>query len=1370
MKHLIPTYIQEQLQQQQRHGQLRAYTLFIDLSGFTALTEDLMEEGVRGAEELSNILNEIFGPLVHLVYSRGGFIPYFAGDSFTAIFPDPSPHNNAIELVRTAAMARDYFRSRENRFGQYTFGIKFGLGYGKIDWGIVGEKLKAFYFRGPAIDQAAYSQTKASDGDIVVSSAVRNLLGDRPFRTEEAGDAAFRVFGTINVENAQHRPVDLPDPDGDIGQQFLPKEVVSYQQQGEFRTVVSVFVSFDGVENHEQLDQFATVVLNQIREFSGYFKEIDYGDKGGVLACFFGAPVSFENNIGRALEFLITLRETLLPLRKSMNLSLRAGMTVGTAFTGIVGGTERCQYACVGNRVNLAARIMTFADWEEILVDGEIHKNRFFRFQHKGDIKYKGIAENIPTFKLLGRNFDDKPAYSSEMVEREEELRQLTDFAQPIFEGRSAGIAYIYGEAGIGKSRLSYELRLELNHDNSIQWHVGPIDQILRKPFNPFIHFLRNYFEQSPDSTDELGRAQFETHFNQLVQRLQERGDEKALRSLRELQRTQTILAALIGIDYTNSLWSQLDAKGRYENALAAIVNLLLGESLVQPLVLELEDIHWIDENSLELVRELVRRMDSYPIFVLATSRYTDSGGKPILIQPVEMDQRQLPLLSIELTSLPDRAVRVFAEESLDGPISDEFYQLLLRTTNSNPFYLEQVLEYFTESQLVELEDGCWQIKDENIQLSGSINSILTARIDRLSRLVQETVKAAAVIGREFEVSILSEVMKQQRLFQQQDETENLLHEQIKTAEDGQIWSAINELRYIFRHSLLREAVYSMQLRTRLQELHASIAKAIERLFADHIEERYVDLVFHYEQAGDFDKTCEYLRKAADYARNNFQNQQALEFYERLLQKLGRQVDIFDEIKTHIKRGKVLELIGNWEEAQKSYERSLRQAKKSRDVLLIGQANNSLGQLLMLRGDYPAALEYFQTAARLFESIDDSVGIAKTYGNLGSLHFRYAEYDEAQEYFEKSLNTGYAQASTSNSAQIVSSLGLTYMNRGEFTKGIEVIRKQLDLHRTRQDKQGLAILYTNLGIVFYEKGDYEDALNIVTKGLNLAEELGNKQLIAIATGMIGSVYQHQGNYERAMEFFERDLRICRELGDKQGISIALGLIGELHSVQGNFAKAIDYLQKTLVLSEELGYRKGIAKAINTLGDVFYFTQQFDRSISFYDRAIDMAREIDNRLVLGFSLVEKGIALLALEDLVSLESVQREALEIAEELGNPDLSAEARLLNVRYLHARGNNEEALKHLGEIAQQAGWEPFQQAGIAYEYFRIIPEEARYREMATELYLKLYQQTPKFLYRKRLQQLGLNLEGKDESADFLLAKESPVVDQLDKPEDQEM
>lgn len=1338
VKNLIPHFIHEQQKAGVTHGSFEAYTMFVDMSGFTRLTETLLQQGTAGAERLSDILNAIFEPIVSFVYGHRGFIPYFAGDSFIGIFPVEQCSCTASEVLSYALEQFNLLDKASVHFAEFNIGIKTGLSFGRVEWGIVGKKHKSFYFRGPAIKGCANSQTQASQRQIIVDEAFIRRLPEA-IRMESCPATGYFLV----KENAPlafpskvvspHLPALLPE----IVHQFLPKAVIEFNQRGEFRTTVAVFISFEGLDDHSLLDEFSTVILDHINNFSGYFKEIDFGDKGGVLVIIFGAPVSYENNIERALEFVCAVHDDLVPLRQTTGLLYKVGIAEGIAYTGIVGGKERCQYAAVGNRVNIAARLMMHAQWGEVLVDEAIEKNRHFRFQLKGNITYKGLKEPIPTFQLTGRNLDQHQMYEGPMVGRQLEIEKLETTALSAFDSSYASIAYIYGEPGIGKSRLAFELRNRLRKKRRMTWLTCQSDQILRKPFNPFIYFLKDYFGQSSDASYQTNLDNFEKQFLSLLNDIIHLQHPETENIKREIIRTKPVLAALTGLKTSNSLWENLDAKGRYLNTLSALTNLFLAEALIGPIAIELEDGHWFDESSIEFLNELAGRIKNYPVFILVTSRYDDEGNKPKVFSEKALAKAGISSFEIDLNILDAEAIEDLVQEHLHGEVHPDLLELLMRTTNGNPFYAEQMLEYFMESNQLKKGASGWSVRDKNVRLSNSIQAVLTARIDRLSSLVKETVKAAAVIGREFELPVLSEVMKSNEDFIREDgNAQIVLKEQIKTAEKAQIWQAMNELRYIFRHSLLREAVYDMQLRTRLRQLHQLIAEAIENLYSNSLEQRYVDLVFHYEQAGVESKIQEYLRKAADYAKAHYQNQQALHFYNKLLAILERQGDLLEQTNTLLKKASILELIGHWDECEALNRQALELARQLNDSRLLGRANNNLGYVLMLKGRYEEADGFLESAAAFFGSIHDNRGTSKVYGNLGNLYFRQGKYEDAKLYFIRSIQLAQLYKHTSSNAQIVATLGLTYMNLGKYDDGIRWQQSHLDLCKRMNDRQGMATLYTNMGIVYFEKGDYDAALGCYQKGLALSEELGNKQLTSIAIGCIGNVWQRKGKFDVAMQHFERDLALAEELGDKQGISIALGLMGELFSVMGRFDEAIEYMQRNLKLGEELGYKKGVAKALNTLGDIYFYKHELDTSLNYYNRSIEVTKSIGNKLVLGFSMVEKANVLLATDRIEEGKDHLLQATALATELNHPDLLFETRLLAGKIALKETRKEEAQKIFEALLDLHPGRQ-EEATIHAELGKIEGGET-HRKKALELFQKLYEETPMYSFKLKIEELA--------------------------------
>ncbi len=1250
--HLLPDFIALQQSQGHSHGIFPARTLFLDLSGFTALTETLMREGNLGAEKLSGILNDIFAPLVEIVYQQGGFIPYFAGDAFTAIFPEEKGDAMRQSLY-AALLLRSFFFDRQCRFDRFEIGFKMGLGAGPIEWGIVGGKLKAWYFRGPAIQQSIHCQARAGSREIVFHRDFLSAPTHLRHSPLNGHEDLFLLEDQPIPPQAPPLPVKAL-PAGlrqKIAHLFLPDALLKVRREGEFRSVVSVFTAFqlppaaEQTNEHEQLNAFASVFLRRVRHFGAYFKEIDYGDKGGLMLAFFGAPVTYENNVERALEFALTLR---CDWEAEFGAScFRMGITSGIAFTGLIGGQKRCQYAAVGRHVNLAARLMTEARWGEILTDEGIAKNKLFLFDHRGDISYKGIPRPVPTFRLTGKSPVEELMFRGPLIGREAELDALLQFARKRLEEKSGGIIAITGEAGSGKSRLAWEFCQTLEGKDEADWLFAPADQILRKPFFPFVQLLRKFFQLPAEESPQKQAAHFLSAFRQMTAGLKDK------EQVRELQRLYPAFLALLELPQEDDRWEKLDSRSRHESILAALQNFLFAKAKAGPYILELEDLQSLDPESESFLRQLMPLLSFRPVLLLLTSRYEEDGSLPPLLR----EKLPLPLHLCRLENLSSENTRSFAESKLGGPIAEEFLHLLERTTNGNPFYLEQLLEYFSESELLTKEEnGNLNILDQNIRLSHSIHAILTARLDRLSELVRETVKAAAVIGREFELPVLTEVMKNYEIF----ESENrqtlpaLLKQQVHTAEKVQIWRAINELRYIFKHSLLREAVYDMQLHARLKQLHLLIARAIEKIHAEETEQYLADLVYHYEQAGHLAKAKEYGKKAADFFRNNYQNRQALLYYDKLLAWSRPEENPSEYFNLLLRKVEMLEALGRWQDAEGICRKALELAQKEKKTILKARLANALGKILMLQGKYEEADAQLQQALQWFESENDLYGKVRVYGNLGNLHFRQGAYEKAKTWFIKSIEGSRLRPYSSATAQVVANLGLAFMNQGRYSEGIRWMQEQLDICRKAKDRQGMATLHVNLGILLFEKGDYEQAGREFEEGLQLAEELSNKFLMAIALGSLGNVLQKQKKYEQARELYLRDLKLVKEMGDLQGRAIVLLYLGELESLTGEYDQALQHLHQSLEICQQLNYQKGIARSINTMGDVFYHQKKYEQALHAYERAIAIAREINNRLVLASSLYEKALTLRALNRKQEAQTTAREALKIAREIEHEEL--------------------------------------------------------------------------------------------------------------------
>jgi tetratricopeptide (TPR) repeat protein/class 3 adenylate cyclase len=1338
MRNLIPHFIQEEYKKERFEGNFEALTMFVDVSGFTPITQTLMNQGHEGAEILAKIMNGIFDLLIDAVYERGGFVSVFAGDAFTAIFPIGGDVIPADEFVLHVFACVGKIQSvflrhgiQTTPYGQFPLQFKVGLSGGTVNWGIVGKTEKTFFFRGEAIDGCAISEHQADKGDIIFDEQVAQAIRKAPRIAGSAWNSSRlqgRYYRLHDIPKATDqlkcpRLTRSPRSSKKVVSRFFPEALIDLTEIGEFRHVVSIFISFDGISTYNELHDWTCVVLANIKTFGGYFHRMNFGDKGGFVLCGFGAPVTFENLIDRALDFLLAVKKDLKGFKNLSGLRYRAGTTYGIAYAGIAGGEKRCEYTYHGEVVNLAARMMMQAEWGEIFVSETVASRApKFNFAYQGDFTYKGIADPVPTYTLIGRKFGTVGRIFSEpMIGRRTELQQLQDFASPIFEHRFAGMAYIYGEAGIGKSRLAYALHEEFITHSSIDWFTCPADQILRKPFNPFITFFMRYFEQSSESSEAKNRARFEEEYDALLDyccrekcRVLSDVPGRLEEHVNELIRTKSIIGALLGLSWPDSLWEHLDAKGKYNNTLYTIKNFFLVHSLLSPVVIELEDGQWIDSDSLAVLKVLTRNIANYPILILSSLRYNDDGTKTTFQLEGVREQH------IELKDLSATEVKHYAEAELNGVISDVLHTLLVEKTNGNPFFVQQLTRYFVENEVVVLRDDTWHVTAGTLALPDTINTVLMARIDRLANQVKEVVKAAAVIGQEFDLILLSAILKED------------VFSQVQIVRKAQIWEEVQELHYMFKHALLRDIAYQMQLKSHLRELHQLVAETMETLYATDPAKRYADLAFHYEQAEMREKAIEYLEKAADEAKVQYHHYRALELYDRLLIQLQYVLSLPErEIDTLLKKGEIFELIGQWKACRQVGEEALRLSKQLGDTQRMGQAHRALGLIFRLTGEYEEAMVHYRKSRELFHMVGDHAGISYTIGNtgdvyrmqgdydtamrcykkwlivskklgdkrgisealhyLGSVHKEKGDYNEAMVCYVKKLKISKELGDKVGISRAFGKMGIIYREKGDYDTAMACFKKDLKICEELGDQAGLSYVFGNMGTVYYNRGDYDAAMMCHEKKLKISKELENKRGISEALRYMGVVYNEKGDYDAAMECYEKQLKICSELGDKKGISRAIGNIGVVCWGKGDYDAAMECYKMDLKICEELGDQAGISYIVGKMGNVHYKLGDYDAAIRGYEKKLSICNELGHKKGVSQAMDNIGVIYGEKGDYDAAMACYEKSLEISEELGDKKgISLAFHHMGVVY-REKGDDERAIAYYEQaivIAKEIGF----------------------------------------------------------------------------------
>ncbi len=1379
MKNLLPHFIAEMLSSGKFEGDFNAVVMHLDITGFTPMTEKLMEKGNEGAEILAKILNRVFDPLINTIHLFGGFVSGFAGDAFTVIFKGIG----ILEALSCSSKIRETLGQiavQNTRFGTYELSFKISLSSGNVDWGILGDRHRVYYFRGEAIKNCIENQKFCEGSEIVIDDT---MLSEGEVKAEIIRDRRYRLTSWRRI--IPQVPFSPAFISGEIASIFFPEQIFRGEQIGEFRKVVAVFISIIPLLKHAELDRLVKDIIGYCDDFGGYFNRIEFGDKGGVILIIFGAPVYYEGNIRRSVDFIKAVKA-------SWGEAIKAGMTSGMAFTGFTGTDERCEYTALSDTVNQAARFMSRAPAGEIWVSrsmaGAVSND--YKSRYIGRMIFKGKSTPIPVYRLMEQNRGQGPALCrNKMIGRQDELKILKESAEMIYAGRFGGITIIYGEAGIGKSRLLEEFSRNENAYSAVMQS----DSLLKTSFNPLRYFALNYFRQSGKSDPE----QFNLIYGRLLKGLKKLKDARADNILSELVRLKPVISAQLGLDIHDSYYSSLDSRGRYENTVTAYNELLKGLSLLKPLIICIEDIQYLDEGSQDVLRLLCRSGNDYPFMIAGTGRFSDDGGRPVLNVDKEIIQRE-----IVIDRLNDKEAESLINEHIkaDEPLK----KLIISKAENNPFYLEQIIQYIKENRLMGKA-----LRD--ISIPESIYSIIIARIDRLETDLKQIVKVASVLGREFEIAILMEIIQNLSLFpgtaQEQEKLEQL--------ENKNIWMKLSLLKYMFKHALLQKTAYEMQLKSMLRKFHSYAARAIEGAYKD-TENKYYEIAYHYYNAEEKSKAIEYYNKSAVYFKKRFENQKALECFDALLQMCDEnekvfeynyyRIDILDltgrtdqcmrDLKVLIKKAKdmnskiyqlryqnqlihSLHMKGEMEEAYKLCRETIELAEQTGNKNEMAISYGNMGKLYFRQNKYDEARQYFMNQLNSAQEAGDMDAVSSASGNMGNAYVEQGKYDKAMEYFKSSYETALKNANKRNSASALGSIGRIYSNTGDMGKALKYYLMKEEISKEIGDKGNLSTVNGNLGILYHIQGYMKEALARYEKAKTLFAEIGDKLGLGLITGNIGVLYYDMDRLDEALINFEIQLKTAKEIGNKKGIILSTANIGKTLIEKGDFKKSLEYMEESRKIAEEIGDRPALCEISSYKALLYKQKGSYKKSIELYKASARIAEELGdykaesfaycniasiyriiNDLQIASRYIDKSVklskkvnvrydtcALFIERAKISFESgdyetavhFNSEAQKIAQELANERFLLDSQILLAK-INALSDKKSALNTLRNLIKNHGKDLLANALANYEIY-ILNGSENCRAKALKGLDELYTKSRNHEYKLMIDRLKINI-----------------------------
>jgi len=580
-----------------------------------------------------------------------------------------------------------------------------------------------------------------------------------------------------------------------------------------------------------------------------------------------------------AIETVNEFRERLETLLAGKNLpaaiGFKAGIASGEATIGEIESAGEKQITVMGQAVNFASRLMGFAENGQALVNGTLFEKLKdqFDFNRLEPLPIRGSKETLPVYELLGRKrkkmiTDTVPErmISSEMVGRVKELNLIEEKVKQLLTGKGS-VVNVAGGPGIGKSRLIAELKARdwMGKMAVLEGRAQSMGRNLS--FHPLIYILKTWagiLEEEP-----AGVATGKLY-------------DSILRVTKE-QTTEIFpfIATMMGLPLEGKHRERvagIEGEALEKLILKNLRDLLASAAAVRPLAILLEDLHWADRSTILFLESMFRMVRQHPILFINIFRpgYEETGDYLLKYLEEQLPGHHSTVILEPLNGNESRELigNLLNRTMLPAEISD----LIIRKTEGNPFFIEEIIRSFIDTGIVEIRENSFRVTEKinETDIPASINEVILARIDKLDEKTRELLKTASVIGRNFYYKVLEEVAG----------TIGEMDERLEYLKEVQLISESKkkeEIEYLFKHALAQQATYESIMQNTKKELHLKIARSIEKVFAGNLHEFYGTLAWHYEMAENREKTLEYLLKAGDEALKSAATLVAINFYKNAL-------------------------------------------------------------------------------------------------------------------------------------------------------------------------------------------------------------------------------------------------------------------------------------------------------------------------------------------------------------------------------------------------------------------------------------------------------------------------------------------------------
>ena len=872
-----------------------------------------------------------------------------------------------------------------------------------------------------------------------------------------------------------------------LAERFRRAHAAQTEQGGERKIITALFADIkgsmallDGMDPdlaRQVIDPALKLMMNAVYRYEGYVAQA-LGD--GIFA-FFGAPIAREDHARRALYAALSMQEQMKAYGTRLMqehglpaMQIRVGINTGEVVVrSIATDEQRADYVPVGHSTGLAARIENVAAPGSVVVSEATHRltEGYFEFRSLGSIPLKGVTNNVKLFEVTGigplrTRLEVSASHGlARFVGRQHELEQMQAMLK-LAQGGDGQIIGVNGEAGVGKSRLCHEFKL-LARGECLILECSSDSYGKAFPFLPLIDLLKNYLQIAPGDDDR---------------RKLEKVTGRLLSLDRTLDDTIPFLLSLLGVADTAMPIDKMDPQIRRRRTFDTIQRLVLREAQNQPVVMVMEDLHWLDDESQGFLSMFGRAVQGSRILLLVNYR---PEYQPVWHAGTSYSQLRLKAFGTE------EAQALLVSLLGDDPALADLKRLIVDKTQGNAFFMEEYVQtLFDQKVLVRGDKVVLTRAPGDIDMPATVQGVLAARIDRLDPEHKAFLQMLAVLGNATPLRLVERVAQQ---------TEAHLQEALDRLQNAEFIyqrPSFPDVEYVFKHALTRETAYSELLIDSRRALHSRAAQAMEAHFSDHLDDHCSELAHHYACSDNLPKAVDFLQRAGSQAMQRSMYGAAIEHLQSALTLLPGLAD---------------------PQARDAHELRLQSMLGSASMATLGFA-------------VPQVASAYQRARELCRDTTHSADLVSVLAGSGLVYINRADLRQARAVGEQLLELAERRQEVDLFVSGHELLGLTLLRTGDLVESDAHMKQAIRRYDSQRDSamrntlgRDPAVSCLGFGALgLWLMGYPDQAAAGAAQAIRAAHATTPRHPFSLAYAMLSSVWVHQFRGETSLALLEAE--------------------------------------------------------------------------------------------------------------------------------------------------------------------------------------------------------------------------------------------------------